>query len=500
MKRSLAAILALGVLLVPGASANHDPIHSACLNKIGKIESAWHTSGTKQQRLDRVHAEIHRVTLCESQPAPPPPPPPIPPPPPPPPPMPQGDNLPNPLFHALNVGLTYYIDAVNGNDTTGDGSTGNPWKTVQKANNFLRDTATWPTNQDVVIKMRSGTYKATSGSFTLTIDFTAGARSPNVNRWLIWEPDAGHEGAVIIEQPNGTEAPKGSVTLTNGTGCNFISFRGIELYGGDERRGSIGNGNSIGLYLQGDNNDNVEFLYGEIHGYQVSGNGVSQSSAQAIQVEGAAANGFVLGYSKIYDIGTTTLTSDFQEHGGYIQGTNPFIINNLWWNIVNGYDLQFFSGSAGDGALIVHNTFVDAEASGMVLSGNLAYTIRNNIFAHHTGRGSSSYGIEFVPNGSGAGTGTVDYALYFNNQGGNRELSPSGWTFTHETQADPLFVNSGADNYRLQSGSPAIGFTDTTYSPPFDLDGNARPPGAEDAGAYEFVTGGGLTWHGRGTP
>lgn len=62
---------------------------------------------------------------------------------------------------------------------------------------------------------------------------------------------------------------------------------------------------------------------------------------------------------------------------------------------------------------------------------------------------------------------------------------------------DALFVNPGALNFRLQSGSPAInaGVTPQSYldyatyfgeSILFDHDGNARPVGTWDIGAYEY--------------
>jgi len=50
---------------------------------------------------------------------------------------------------------------------------------------------------------------------------------------------------------------------------------------------------------------------------------------------------------------------------------------------------------------------------------------------------------------------------------------------------DPLFVDSENGNYRLQRGSPCIDSgTDTGVT--MDLDGNPRPIGRYDMGAYEF--------------
>ena len=37
------------------------------------------------------------------------------------------------LFTLPCLGSDYYVDAVSGDDSTGDGSSGNPWKTITKA-------------------------------------------------------------------------------------------------------------------------------------------------------------------------------------------------------------------------------------------------------------------------------------------------------------------------------------------------------------------------------
>ncbi len=429
-------------------------------------------------------------TVTVTQPPAPPPPPVAPPPPPPPPGPVLGSSLPNPLFHPLNVGLTYYVSTA-GNDTTGDGSSGNPWRTPQKAADYLRLTATWPTNQDVQVLLRTGTYQAASGAYTLDLSFVSGARSPNANRWLIFNADTG--AAPVLENPTGTDSAKGAIRIQNTSGNNNISFRHIALYGGDTRRGSPGNGNSIGLYLAGDLNDNIEFLQGEIHGFQASAG--SPSSAQAVQVEGSGASGFKFAYNKVHDMGTTTGTTANQEHGYYSHSTQgDMVLGNVWWNIVNGYNCQFFGvTAAGSHALVVNNTFVDAFASGMVIDDSgTGVILKNNVYAYHTGRGSSSYGIEFYPPGTPGTGNVVDHNAYFQNTGGNRSSTPAGWAFTGvPVSADPRFVSVAGDDWHLQSGSPLYAAGDPNYTPPIDLDGFTRV--APTIGAYEAPEEGGVT-------
>lgn len=60
----------------------------------------------------------------------------------------------------INADTTYYI-ATTGNDTTGDGSSGNPWATIAKAINYLQSYLIDGANT-VKISVADGTYTATS--------------------------------------------------------------------------------------------------------------------------------------------------------------------------------------------------------------------------------------------------------------------------------------------------------------------------------------------------
>ena len=54
-------------------------------------------------------------------------------------------------------------------------------------------------------------------------------------------------------------------------------------------------------------------------------------------------------------------------------------------------------------------------------------------------------------------------------------------------RADPLFVSSPNNNFHLSNGSPAIAAGSDTSAPSIDFDGNGRPTGKVDIGAFQFA-------------
>lgn len=85
------------------------------------------------------------------------------------------------ILFAINAALpntclaaTYYLDAINGNDTLGNGSTASPWKTLSKAQSQATDGDT--------VKLRNGEY----GAFIET------GRSTNRTDWITYMADDGH--------------------------------------------------------------------------------------------------------------------------------------------------------------------------------------------------------------------------------------------------------------------------------------------------------------------
>jgi hypothetical protein len=170
-----------------------------------------------------------------------------------------------------------------------------------------------------------------------------------------------------------------------------------------------------------------------------------------------------------------------QGHGIYMEGANDTIANNVIYNQPNGWLIQVYP--ANQNSQIIGNTLVAAGHSAIVVGGDGGVgglTIRNNIIANNT-----NYALS---HDSTCPTGSVlfDHNLIYNNpagavQSGCSQIDTSGGN----TVANPLFVDYGNRDLRVQTGSPAIDAANgLTFSP--DVNGVPRPVGAApDTGAHE---------------
>jgi hypothetical protein len=261
------------------------------------------------------------------------------------------------------------------------------------------------------------------------------------------------------------------------SGASWITFRRLYVH----------DAYSTGVWVS-NNSDNIIFENGEI-----AWNG--WASAESFRHNGAYANetsdNVTFKNNIIHDNGWTT---NPYGHGLYLQADGASVIGNVFYGN-QGYGVQVNAGAVAslDTTKIYNNTFGTSPNRGGVVFYNGTFTaaeVKNNIFYN-----TSYYAVErldstFTSAGNLVINSNIDYSMT-----GRWLCGGSGDSCTYKTEtnwntANPSFTNAGANNYTLQSGSPAInaGLTLSSASP--DLLGVTRPSGASyDIGAYEYVAG-----------
>jgi len=391
--------------------------------------------------------------------------------------MPQGSAL--PTRHVQNPQQEYWLDPVDGNDTTGNGSEAQPWKTLQKADDSIVN----PGTGDVVIEMAdNGAYQAADNAQAACL-IGAGTVPSSTHRW-IFRPAPG-AGRVTVKRSGGSSTVDRWCFRINTAG-NVI-LEGMELTE-DSPRPTTGSASGI---WQGASSDapNCEYFDLHIHDLNVTTN---TTRAQGIDIDNAAGGDFP---ALIENVHVERIGLDGEPrlcHGVYISVPDVWLINVLANNMANGYGLQFFSGTPFPFHLI-HCTVAGPFFKGaggdegplVYVAGGDGSDIRNSIFCELDGTVASIHRTS----GTGMTGSTLDH-LILRKPAGTYIDTPANWatqTNIDEDIDDPGFVDLDGEDFHLLSDSVARGFSDTEWSRPYDIEGNPRPAGQEDAGAFQFV-------------
>jgi hypothetical protein len=193
---------------------------------------------------------------------------------------------------------------------------------------------------------------------------------------------------------------------------------------------------------------------------------------------------FVIDGNVFHDIGRTS-GSNSLDHGLYLHGWNFTIINNSFYHIPSGWDIQMADGLSN--VLVANNTFAFANPAqyGQIMLWNTQtnLTIRNNIFYSPQGYGITRYS-------STVNSCAIDHNLVYGASGVITD--PTGCTMgTNLVGANPLLVNVSTAPYdfHAQAGGAGIDAGVNQATVPYDFDGTARPQGSStDMGAYEYAS------------
>lgn len=148
--------------------------------------------------------------------------------------------------------------------------------------------------------------------------------------------------------------------------------------------------------------------------------------------------------------------------------------NNIFGNMRQGINVSQCSGIE-----VLNNTFDNVLQEAVILDTSPNATIINNIF-YNVGEGGDSYACVDSASSSGISIKTNDHFMSSGSPGTYCSNAPY-------ISRDPKFVNPGALDLHLQSGSTLIDAGTAAGSVLNDYDGISRPQGsAYDIGAFEF--------------
>jgi hypothetical protein len=338
------------------------------------------------------------------------------------------------LYYGSNISPgTYYVDISQFSE--GDGSAGNPWKTLHYAIQQINsgDPGIYTLN------VATGTYSVPNGEADATLVINqdnvtiqgAGAGSTIIN------------GIIDSTWQIGIEINASNVTIS---GCEVRNFtmNGINIYTGTGQ-----------IVEDCDIHDNDWGIY-------------TNNTSPEIRK------------NKIYDntIGIYITVFDGAAYA-------PVIKNNLIYTPTGTmeYGIEVYAASTGSTASpsIYHNTIDGGTLDGIYIREEMtppAHDIKFNIITNF-----AQYGIHNDITFSG--NPVIDYNDVWNNTGSNYNGCTAG---TNDISSDPSFLGGG--DYNLQSGSPCIDAIPTGEPPADpvsdDLEGNTRPQGSGyDMGCYE---------------
>jgi len=332
-----------------------------------------------------------------------------------------------PALLAPSTGTTFYV-ATTGSDSN-PGTLAAPWRTIQKAFNTLA-----PGQRALV---RGGMY-----SQDLEFDRAGTASAP-----------------ITIE------AYPGEQPIVNAVATHPLRVNGDAAYF-----------RFSGFVIQnhpGTSGGNVDIYGSHI---EISRNEIRFSTDQGIYTDEEADHVHILG-NWIHHNGEGIT---HQSHGMYLQGTDHFVANNVIHDQPEGFGIQVYDYNRR--SIIVSNTITTSGHAGIVVGGSLGVSdivLRNNVLAFN-----DQWGVQ-MDSDCPTSNVDIDHNVIFGNAYGVIEAGCGAIdTSGGNVLADPLFVDYGGRNLRLNAGSPAIDSALPDWSLTTDHVGASRAP-SPDIGAYE---------------
>jgi hypothetical protein len=364
--------------------------------------------------------------------------------------------------------------ATTGNDTTGNGSSGSPYATLQKG----VDVAS--AGDSIIVK--NGTYSTTVAGEELCVIFekTGTAQAPFTLR-----AENAH-GAIL----DGTG--DGETAIRVNSDSAYWTIQGFEI------TGFAVNGSAAGITVYGTGISNITIRGNKIHTIgKICTDTANGQNGIFVGADTGSTTDVLIEKNEIYDIGRfepdesgcTPTTTRYQnhDHGIYVAEADDVTIrNNLIYDCARGWCVQRFNtgGHNSVNLLILNNTFgfenPYRDGHIIIATSTTGMRVENNIFYDPRAAGISITGGTHT-------SGTIKNNLA--HAGATVTGSTTGFTVDGNIEnTDPLVTDGDATpDFHLTADSPAIGAGLTLSEVTDDFDGVARPDGAAyDIGAFEF--------------
>lgn len=400
------------------------------------------------------------------------------------------------------TGSAIYVSYLNGNDTTGDGSSGTPYKTLDKALTI----AAADSGSSRIIRLKydgNSPHQPLSGERTIVgqVDGTNQVQGRSISEPLLIETDP-------ADNPN------------HATKSNMAFFKG-ELLIGDVSNRVTSNIHVRNLHVEKlSSHESGVGAYGirvgAARNVEIDHCWVTNNNQGAVLVTGGISlcENVTVHHNWLHSTGSFGASHNANynhDHAIYWGGQNPGVVGGAIWNNIC-YDLFF-----GKGIQI----YADGSAQGQ--SGRSTVVAYNTVYNCGNADGASINGWLMACGGIGASSdGAVNNVitsnlLVENFLGANREAifwdtTGSGNLFkfnlgfrienattfpTHAMvtlssnidESDPQFTDAPNQNFRIPSGSPAKGAGESAFKPSDDFYGSGRP--TADIGAVAATTSGG---------
>lgn len=384
------------------------------------------------------------------------------------------------MVFGQGLGVSYYV-STTGSDSTGDGTSGNPWRNPQKCVGIVG-----PGDTCVI---RTGTYTDTdTDGIVLYVSSARSANSGTASQPITFMAETLH--TVKIQMSAATARNSYGIRVT----VPYHRFIGIEITDDDIPSSQGSSFGSTG-FSYGESGGATGTLLQRMHIHNIARNVCSDSPIGNSGIGGKPGSGSTVEFSKIHGIGrkrngesgcSTTLFQN--DHGIYVWAvTNYTVHHNLFYDNGRGYHIQNYAASqVTNGFYVYNNTFDQPTMAGSAPTACviLTYTntdvqFKNNIF------NNCPSGYAFTWFAPGVQTNVVmsfnvsDSADADMNNPGSKPSS--GITTSNNTVGSGSinFTNAAAGDYSLLSTSVALNSGTTV---------GYAANGTPDKGAFEAPT------------